>query len=306
MGQPARLPLFFFRQSPSVLYLQHFGLREAPFGLTADTGFFFPCRATQEALNTFVVALSSGAGFIKITGEVGTGKTMLCRKLAARLREARWVTPHIANPAVDPRSILFAMVEALGLEAAKDASQHDLLKIIGRALLLHARADQRVVLFIDECQAMPPESLEVVRHLSNFETEKRKLLQVAMFGQPELDRQLGADAARALRQRISFQHQLSGLAEDEVDAYLKHRLAVAGYAGQTLFNAASVALLHRGSRGAPRLVNILGDKSLMLVYGEGGRAVERRHVKAAVQDTPAASAGFRWWWSSPRSASSPA
>jgi len=278
-----------------VLYLQHFGLREAPFGLTADTGFFFACRASHEALNTFVVALSSGAGFIKITGEVGTGKTMLCRKLAGVLRAARWVTPYINNPAVDSRSITLAIAEALGVPAQASATQHELLKGIGRALLAHARADQRVVLFIDECQATPLDTLETVRLLSNLEVGQRKLLQVALFGQPELDRVLAAEQARALRQRISFQHQLSGLAEDELSAYLDHRLSVAGYAGPPLFSESSVAMLYRASRGAPRLVNVLADKALMLAHGKGDRRVERRHVKGAVGDTPQAFSG-RWWW----------
>jgi len=278
-----------------MLYLQHFGLREVPFGLTSDTGYFFSCRASQEALNTFVVALSTGAGFIKITGEVGTGKTMLSRKLAAALRAARWITPYVNNPSLDARSMMLAIGEALGVRTNADASQHELLKEIGRMLLAHARADQRVVLFVDECQAMPMETLEAVRLLSNMETEKRKLLHVAMFGHPEFDRQLTSDAARALRQRISFQHRLSGLAEDELGPYLSHRLAVAGYAGAPLFSESGIGTLHRASRGLPRLVNVLADKALMLVHGEGGRRVERRHVKAAASDTPEASSPH-WWW----------
>jgi MSHA biogenesis protein MshM len=295
-GSPKRLPLFFSGTvARFVLYLQHFGLREAPFGLTADTGFFFACRGSQEALNTFVVALSTGAGFIKITGEVGTGKTMLCRKLVSVLRAARWVTPSINNPGVDSRSITMAIGEALGVRPDTGTPQHELLKGIARALLAHARAEQRVVLFIDECQAMPLETLETVRLLSNLETDKRKLLQVAMFGQPELDRNLAAEPARALRQRISFQHRLSGLAEEELGAYLNHRLAAAGYAGPQLFSDGSVDMLFGASGGAPRLVNVLADKALMLAHGDGSRRVERRHVKGAIGDTPEAFSRH-WWW----------
>jgi len=277
-----------------VLYLQHFGLREAPFGLTADTGFFFACRASHEALNTFVVALSSGAGFIKITGEVGTGKTMLCRKLAGVLRAARWVTPYINNPAVDSRSITLAIAEALGVPAQASATQHELLKGIGRALLAHARADQRVVLFIDECQATPLDTLETVRLLSNLEVGQRKLLQVALFGQPELDRVLAAEQARALRQRISFQHQLSGLAEDELAAYLDHRLSVAGYAGPPLFSESSVAMVSRQPWSA-KAGERAGRQGVDACARYGDRRVERRHVKGAVGDTPQAFSG-RWWW----------
>ncbi len=276
-------------------YLRHFGLREPPFGITPDTSFFYACRSTQEALNTLLVAVGNGEGFIKITGEVGTGKTLLCRKFLATLG-AGWVSAYIPNPMLEPRGLLLALAEELGAPVDAGADQHHLLKSITRTLLDFARQRKRVALCMDECQAMPLETLETVRLLTNLETEKRKLLQVVLFGQPELDRKLAQQSIRQLLQRITFHYDLRGLAEDEVGAYVAHRLAVAGYSAQPLFAGGAIRALHRASRGLPRLVNILAHKSLLLLYGDGGAKVERRHVKVAVNDTPAAAPLAPWWW----------
>ena len=275
-------------------YVTYFGLREPPFGITPDTSFFYACRGTQEALNTLLVAVANGEGFIKITGEVGTGKTLLCRKFLYTL-DAGWVSAYIPNPTLEPRGLFLALAEELGVPFDVNADQHRLLKGITKCLLDLARLRKRVVLCMDECQAMPLETLEAVRLLTNLETEKRKLLHVVLFGQPELDRRLAERSIRQLLQRITFQYSLNGLAEDEVGAYIAHRLAVAGYARESLFSAGAVSALHRGSRGVPRLINIISHKSLLLVFGEGGQRVERRHVDAAVQDTPAAAVARSWW-----------
>jgi MSHA biogenesis protein MshM len=278
-----------------VNYVAYFGLREPPFGITPDTSFFYACRGTQEGLNTLLVAVGNGEGFIKITGEVGTGKTLLCRKFLATL-DAGWASAYIPNPMLDPRGLLVAIAEELGVSVDLGADQHRLLKGINKCLLDLARLRKRVVVCMDECQAMPLETLEAVRLLTNLETEKRKLLHVVMFGQPELDRRLSEPSIRQLLQRISFQYTLKGLAEDEVGAYLAHRLAIAGSARAVLFSDRAVSALHRGSRGVPRLVNILAHKSLLQVFGEGGQRVERRHVAAAIGDTPAAAGAGRGWW----------
>jgi MSHA biogenesis protein MshM len=276
-------------------YLGHFGLREPPFGITPDTTFFFPCRSTQEALNTLLITLGNGEGFIKITGEVGTGKTLLCRKFLGTLDDSRWVSAYIPNPSLEPRTLLIALAEELGATVEPGVDQHRLLKSITRTLLDLARHDRRVVLCMDESQAMPLETLETLRLLTNLETEKRKLMQVVLFGQPELDRKLASASIRQLRQRISFQHDLEGLDEDEVGAYFAHRLRVAGYTGPELLRAGARGDLYRASRGVPRLVNILAHKSMLLLYGEGGWAIEKRHVRAARLDTPAAVQPRAWW-----------
>ena len=277
-----------------MIYLTHFGLREAPFGITPDTSFYFACRSTQEALNTLLVAVSNGEGFIKVVGEVGTGKTLLCRKFLATLGD-RHASAYLPNPDLEPRTLLLALAEELGVRLDKGMDQHHLLKSLNLALLRFARERKRVVVCLDEAQAMPVETLETLRLLTNLETEKRKLLQVILFGQPELDAKLAHQSIRQLRQRITFQHRLGALSRDETDSYLRHRLGVAGYNGAPLFTRAAVGRIHRASGGVPRLVNILANKSMMLAYGEGARQVTWPHVREAVSDTPASRAWPKLW-----------
>ncbi len=300
------------------MYLAHFGLREHPFSLTPDTSFFFACTNYQEALNTLLVAARSGEGFIKIVGEVGNGKTLLCRKFLATLASdrattteigtqdggtsgryaAKFVTAYIPNPYLEPRSMLLALAEEFRIPVDNDTDQHLLLKELTRSLLNHAREGKRVLVCLDEAQAMPLESLEVLRLLTNLETEKRKLMQVVLFGQPELDERLKQNSVRQLRQRISFQYRLQGLHRDEMDRYLRHRLFIAGFKGETLFAKAAVNLLHRVTRGTPRLANIIAHKALMLAYAEGRQQVLAGHVRKAAADTPEARKDWMvWvWW----------
>ncbi|HYL25693.1 MAG TPA: AAA family ATPase [Burkholderiales bacterium] len=282
-------------------YLAHFGLREPPFGITPDTSYFYCCCGSQEALNTLLVAIANGDGFVKVTGEVGAGKTLLCRKLLATLDES-WVTCYIPNPSFEPRTLMLALAEELELPVDAGVDQHHLLRAITKALLDMARLRKRVLVCIDESQSMPLETLEALRLLTNLETEKRKLLQVVLFGQPELDRKLSSPSIRQLRQRIMFEHRLEGLAEHEVGAYVAHRLAVAGHAGAPLLSASARRTLHRASRGLPRLINILMHKAMLLAYGEGAQALERRHLRGAIADTPSASRPRPWWWLLPRAA----
>jgi MSHA biogenesis protein MshM len=272
------------------LYRGHFGLREPPFGITPDTSFTFSTRAHQEALNTLLVALASGEGFIKITGEVGTGKTLLCRRLLSTLGED-YVTAYLPNPLLEPRSLMLALGEELEVPLESDQDEHHLMRAVNHALLDFARAGKRVVVLLDEAQAMPPPTLEALRLLSNLETEKRKLLQVVMFGQPELDRRLDEPSVRQLKQRITFHYRLTGLSRGELRHYLAHRMRVAGYVGPEVFGGLAIWSIHHASGGVPRLVNIIAHKCLMLVYGEGGHRVGLRHVRAASRDTPSARRG---------------
>jgi MSHA biogenesis protein MshM len=288
------------------MYLQHFGLGELPFSLTPDTSFFFACSSYQEALNTLLVAARNGEGFIKITGEVGNGKTLLCRKFLATLNqgqqsttmigtqdqaskgasEPNYITAYIPNPYLEPRSLLLALADEFRVKLKKDADQHQLLKGLTSALLEFAGNGQRALVCLDEAQAMPLESLEVLRLLTNLETEKRKLLQVVLFGQPELNERLRHHSIRQLRQRISFQYDLQGLRKNELERYLRHRLTVAGFAGETLFSSGAVGKLHRITGGTPRLINIVAHKALMLAFSEGRQQVLARHIRDAATDTP--------------------
>ncbi len=279
------------------MYNQHFGLREAPFGITPDTSFSFASHAFQEALNTLLIAVRNGEGFIKITGEVGTGKTLLCRKFLGSL-DAGYVSAYIPNPYLEPRTLLLALADELNLQLPREIDQHQLLKELTRALLDFARAGRQVVICLDEAQAMPLETLEALRLLSNLETEKRKLLQVVLFGQPELNEKLAQESVRQLRQRIVFQYDVKPLSREETNYYVAHRLSVAGYTGGALFSKGALNALYRASGGTPRLINVLAHKALLLVFGEGRQQVEARHVNLAARDTPAArnGGGRPWWW----------
>lgn len=276
------------------MYQAHFGLRELPFGITPDTSFFFGSARSQEALNTLLIAARSGEGFIKITGEVGTGKTLLCRKFMATVGD-EFITAWIPNPFLEPRSLMLALADELALSLDREVDQHLLLRTITHHLLKLARHGKRVLLCIDEAQALPLETMEALRLLTNLETEKRKLLQIVLFGQPELNRKLELESIRQLAQRITFHFHLGPLGRDDLDYYLAHRLRVAGHNGARLFSRRAVARLYRASGGIPRLVNILAHKALMLCYGQGRQEVSAAHVAAAARDTMAARPR-RWPW----------
>jgi MSHA biogenesis protein MshM len=207
------------------------------------------------------------------------------------------MTAYVPNPALGPRTLLLALADELDERLDPSADQHQLVKRLNDILLQFAAANRRVVVCLDEAQALPLESIEALRLLSNLETEKRKLLQVVLFGQPELDERLAQDSLRQLRQRITFEHTLTGLTQAELLDYLAHRLHVAGYGGPALFTRAAVDLLYRASNGVPRLVNILTHKALMLVYAEGKQLVSQWHIRMAVQDTPSVqrSRTLRYW-----------
>lgn len=276
------------------MYLKHFSLAELPFGITPDTSFTYLVQYHQEALNTLLLALADGEGFVKITGEVGTGKTLLCRRLLQTLDDS-WVTAYLPNPNFDANTLFLALAEELGVRDAAELDQYHLVRRINHTLLGHARAKKRVVVCIDEAQAMPLETLEALRLLSNLETEKRKLLQIVLFGQPELDEKLHRPEVRQLLQRIAFHYRLGSLKKSEIGNYVAHRLRVAGYLGEGLFSGSALRALHRASGGTPRLINILAHKSLMSVFGEGRQMVKVRHVRAARNDTEGARRAG-WFW----------
>jgi len=283
-----------FPNEVSALYLNHFGLTELPFGITPDTSFIYSVQYHQEALNTLLLALDEGEGFVKISGEVGTGKTLLCRRLLQTLDDG-WVSAYLPNPNLNADTLFLALAEELGIMDANGLDQYHLVRRINHVLLEHAQAKRRVVVCIDEAQAMPVETLEALRLLSNLETEKRKLLQIVLFGQPELDEKLHRPEVRQLLQRIAFHYRLDGLRKSETGNYIAHRLRVAGYRGDGLFTPAALRALHRASGGTPRLINILAHKSLLSVFGEGRQMAKVRHVRLARKDTEGAS-NVGWFW----------
>lgn len=266
------------------MYLEHFNFNEMPFALTPNTHFFLNIDSHQEALNLLRVGLSSCAGFIKIIGEVGTGKTILCRKLLNTLDE-QYVTAYIPNPHLTPAGMRIALAEEFGIKVPRNQGQHQVLKKISHALIEIAAQGKLVVLLIDEAQAMPEETIEALRLLTNLETETQKLLQVVLFGQPELDALLNRQSLRQLKQRIMFSYYLRALDLPATSRYVSHRLSASGYNGPQLFTEKALHRMHRASRGVPRLLNVLCHKALLAAYGRGDRLIDKQHIQRAIEDT---------------------
>lgn len=270
------------------MYQRHFALREAPFSITPDSAFYYPHEGAQAALNTLLVALRSGEGFVKIVGEVGCGKTVLCRQLLKSLQSS-FVTAYIPNPDMGPDDLLHSLCHELGVEVDPQASRHQVLTALHACLIRHAQVGHAVVVCIDEAQAIPLATVESLRLLSNLETEKRKLLQLVLLGQPELDVKLQQPEIRQLLQRITFSEYLGPMPPKRVAAYLAHRLSMAALTDATdtrVFEPAAAAAIATFSGGVPRLVNVLAHKCLMLTYGENEHRVQVRHVRLAAADTP--------------------
>lgn len=282
------------------MYAQHFGLSEQPFSLTPDTQFFYDNQSHREVLGTIILALRHCEGFVKVVGEVGTGKTLLGRKLLDQL-ENQCLTAYIPNPYLTPEELKWFLAEEIGV-ATENKPAHKLLNDINQKLIDLAAQKRQVVLIVDEAQAMPRETLESLRLLTNLETSKRKLLQVVLMGQPELDEMLERSDLRQLKQRIVFSEYLQGIAPANIGAYVDLRLRAAGYTGAPLFTRPALSLLRKASGGVPRLINVLSHKAMMAAYGEGDRQVQRHHMARAVLDTSESKvAGKRaaqgyWWW----------
>lgn len=277
------------------MYLQHFQMTEKPFSLTPDTQFFLNYRSHKEALTTLRFALQDGEGFIKIVGEVGTGKTLLCRILLAQLDKTRFVTAYIPNPCLTPEELKAFIAAEIGADYHQGMPAHELTSAIYRRLLQIARQRKQVVLVVDEAQTMPRGTMEALRLLTNLETEKRKLLQVVILGQPELDELLRRDDLRQLKQRIVFAEKLKPFDARGVAAYLQHRLHASGCPQQNLFSPVALWLLTSASGGIPRLINILAHKSLLCAFGRGDKKIAGWHVARAVRDTPECTSQGRFW-----------
>ncbi len=270
------------------MYRHYYGLAEKPFSLTPDTEFFYQSYTHQEALNVLLVAIGSGDGFIKVTGEVGTGKTLLCRMLLGALGE-QYNTVYIPNPYMSCNALLGALLAEMGI--SQNLDQENYLARINDYLIESARQQKTTVIILDEAQSLPEESLEAIRLLSNLETEKKKLVQIILFGQPELDEKLAKSSIRQLQQRIMHSYQLQPLNKDSMRAYLHHRMLAAGYAGPELFDQAARQRLYQVSHGIPRIINVLCNKALMQAYACGRFYVSKRQVEAAVLDSKVTTSG---------------
>lgn len=280
------------------MYLHHFGMQRLPFGLTPDTSYFCELPGHRAALNVLHVALASGEGFIKITGEVGTGKTLLCRKLLADLDALppaqRAQCAYIPNPILTPQELRIALAHELGMPLDARESAALLARRLEIKLLTIAKHGRPVVLIIDEAQALPDASLEMLRLLSNLETETHKLLQIVLFAQPELNRRLNSDRFRQLRQRIAFSYHLPQLTAAQMTEYLSHRVRISGLTESMPFTATALRAIAAYSRGIPRLGHVLAHKALIGAFGKGLPQARWRDVLAAARDTDDVRGHFSW------------
>jgi general secretion pathway protein A len=264
------------------MYTAFYGLREKPFGLSPDPRFLFLAQSHREALAHLLYGIEQGEGFIAITGEVGTGKTTLCRTLLQRLGAESEVA-FVFNPKLTGLELLKTINAEFGLSHESD-SQRELNDALNRFLVEKKREARRVLLIIDEAQNLERETLEQVRLISNLETETSKLIQIVLLGQPELDAMLESSELRQLKQRIGVRWRLRPLSPSETREYVRHRLRIAAGAARELFSPAALRELHRLSGGIPRVVNVLSDRALLAGYAAGTREVRPALVRAAAAE----------------------
>lgn len=265
------------------MYLDHFGLNEPPFRITPHTDFFFQGANRGATLEALLYAITNDEGIIRVSGEVGSGKTMLCRVLMERL-PGSVETIYLANPSLSRDEILFAVADELKLNMEGGRTTRILRALQDHLIRLFAEG-RRVVVLIDEAHAMPKETLEEIRLLSNLESSRHKLLQIVLFGQPELDQHLNNADMRQLKERITHGFRLEPLVRSDIDTYIDFRMRAAGYRGPKVFTPGAIKLVADASEGLTRRVNILADKALLAAFASGTHAVTETEVKRAVRDS---------------------
>jgi MSHA biogenesis protein MshM len=264
------------------MYLDHFGLREAPFGITPHTEFFFSGANRGATLEALIYAITHDEGIVKVSGEVGSGKTMLCRMLLDKLPPSV-ETVFLANPSLSRDEMLHAIAEELHAPLP-EGRPHQLLRALQERLMEIHAAGRQVVVMVDEAHAMPAETLEEIRLLSNLETNRNKLLHIVLFGQPELDDHLRQIEMRPLKERITHNFALEPLRRSDIAKYLMFRIRAAGYRGPDLFTASAIARISKASEGLTRRINIIADKALLSAFTEDRHLIDNRQVKAAISD----------------------
>jgi MSHA biogenesis protein MshM len=265
------------------MYLEHFGLREAPFRITPHTEFFFSGANRGATLEALLYAITAGEGMVKVTGEVGSGKTMLCRVLMERLPETVEIV-YLAVPSLSRDEMLAAIAGDLAIETAGANTTKLVRSLQDKLIEIHASGRQ-VVALIDEAHAMPLATLEEIRLLSNLETGTEKLLQIVLFGQPELDEHLALPHMRQLKERITHSFTLAPLPPRDIKDYLGFRLRAAGYHGPALFGPEVLRIIAEASEGLTRRINIFADKTLLAAFAAGTHTVTADHARAAITDT---------------------
>jgi general secretion pathway protein A len=268
---------------PIAMYKSYYGFCEMPFNITPDPKFLYLSPTHQEALHHLKFGVEQRKGFIVVVGEVGCGKTTLCRRFLNELDPERFDTALILNPRINENQMLRAILHELGEETTAD-NPHDLVLQMNRALLSRIAAGRDIVLVIDEAQNLSFEVLEQVRLLSNLETDDQKLLQIVLMGQPELKAVLRRPELRQLRQRILVHCELARLDPYELAHYVNHRMSKAGWNGRPVFTASAMRKIHGFSKGIPRVVNNLCDKSLLSAYIRESDEIDYWDVRRAVKD----------------------
>lgn len=264
------------------MYLEHYGLTQPPFGITPNPAFFYKGGKRGEILEALVYAVTHGEGIVKVTGEVGSGKTMLCRMLEQRLPDNVHVI-YLINPTLGREEVLYAIAGELGL-ACGGRRADEVIRMLQEDLIRKHASGRRAVLLIEEAQAMPLETLEEIRLFSNLETAHSKLLQIVLFGQPELDESLRLPRMRQLKERITHSFWVPPLDPAAIQEYLLFRLRAAGYRGPDLFAADAIQLVANVSEGITRRISILADKAMLAAFAEGSYGVARGHVEVAARD----------------------
>ena len=265
------------------LYLEHFGLDEPPFRITPHPDFFFDGADRGATLEGLLYAILHDEGIVKVSGEIGSGKTTLCRVLMERLPQ-EVETVFLANPSYSRSEILLAIAEELGRPAAANPPASVLRELQTQLIELYA-SGRRVVVMIDEAHAMPEDTLEQVRLLSNLESSRHKLLQIVLFGQPELDAALDKPTMRQLKDRITHSFRTRPLTADEAGSYVAFRMRAAGYKGREVFTPAAISAIARASSGLTRRINVLCDKALLAAFAANTLTVTQREVRAAIADS---------------------
>jgi MSHA biogenesis protein MshM len=265
------------------MYLEHFGLNESPFRITPHTDFFYAGANRGAMLDALLYAITHDEGIVKVSGEVGTGKTMMCRVLMERL-PAHVETIYLSNPSLSRDEILYSIADELRLDTANERGAR-VLKRIQDALIERFAKGKRVVVLIDEAHAMPRETLEEIRLLSNLEANRQKLLQLVLFGQPELDELLNTTEMRQLKERITHGFRLDPLDRGDIKSYIDYRMRAAGYRGPNPFSDAAVRIIDAASKGLTRRINILADKSLLAAFASNSHQIGEREARRAVSDS---------------------
>jgi len=266
------------------MYLEFYGLNNPPFRITPDTRVFFEGENRGATLEGLCYAIVQGEGIVKIVGEVGSGKTMLCRMLPLKLStDIDWV--YLAHPSLSPEHTLHAIAYELGLTLDDDTDKLSVMRALHNELLERHSKNRRVVVLVEEAQGMPLDTLEEIRLLSNLETDESKLLQIVLFGQPELDEKLSVWEIRQLNERITHSLYLPPLKTHDIHNYLNFRLRFAGYKGPDIFTKQIAKAINKYSLGLTRRINILADKSLMLAYSQGRHHLKTRDIQDAALDS---------------------